>query len=590
MIISSLPLKATQDEIDKLKKLVQFSAIKRDKKPQMVMTKQFVKYIPQSPTPPESIGISESSEQNEPRRNQSLFSGGIRFVEIQMEPLAFDNPVEMLLAIKPEITPYKWQFEILMQIAGYLMVGKYEKTDKTKIDKDHPFKLLLPTANGAGKDAIIIAASAVWYAIVGVRNRIIGTSSSYEQIKFQTEPAIRDLIQRINAKFGPLFRSIQFHHVVPKLGSEIKLFATDDPGHAEGYHSWDQGGIMRIVNEAKTVDPEIFKSMSRWTGVTHDVCVSSPGKKMGTMYQRVGGAIIHPNCPMLGKWFLRKVTAFECPHLTSAHIDGIFHDYGIDSPHTKSVIFAEFSDYDEPVIISEEVYEKLVKNPPPWCDSDIGIGLDLAGGGDENSGWVRQGNKVVHNFHFRQKDTDLGADLIHTQLEPWFNTDYMFNADNGGIGQGMLDKLTQKGWNISRRNNQSPAFDKRQFLNLGAEMWHHAKRLWERGDVIPPKSVDKFKEQFTTRMWQGLDTTQGKFALEPKPTAIASGRPSPDRADGYVLCFFSYRPSIVRKPTVETGVRYIDSKALLQLAQTGELWKDGRMRIGRFTMMNTKDI
>lgn len=541
-----------------------------------------------SPTP---MPIADAKEQETPKEKRSLFNGGIQTIEVTRKPLDFDNPVEFLMFIKPTVRPYKWQFEELMRIGGYLENGKYLPRDKVKITKDNPYRLLLSAANGSGKDAIIIAAAATWYAVTGIRNRAIITSSSFEQIKFQTEPAIRDLINCTNRKFPGLFKSVQFHHVVPELGSEIKMFATDDPGHAEGYHAWDAGGVMRIVNEAKSVEQDIFKAMSRWTGVTHDLCVSSPGKKSGVMYNRVADAIIYPNPPVLGKWFLRKVTAFECPHLTAAHIEGIIAEYGIDSPHTRSVIFAEFSDYDEPIIISEAFYDKCYSAKTAEVGNDIGIGLDLAGGGDEDACFVRRGNRVIHKFFFRQRDTDLAADLIDIQLAPWKGTDYVFNADNGGIGQAILDKLAAKGWRISRRNNQSPAFDKRQFLNLGAEVWHHVKRLVERCDIILPKGVDKLREQMTTRQWTGLDTTQGKFALEPKPTAIASGRPSPDRADAFNLCFFSYRPLLrAQEAEKKDGIRYLTAEELLIAAHNGSLWRTNVQHNGRHTTMNSTHI
>jgi len=592
VIIPLQPLQATKEEIEKLKSLVRRPMLLGKKRAQDVIapTVELPKVDPSEDLKTTQLSTRSSS--------LNIFNGGLQHIEVTMEPLKFDNPVEMWTMLKPDITLYRWQFETLMQVAGYTRAGKYQPEDKVKVDKEHVYRLLLSAANGSGKDAIVIAAAAVWYALTGLRNRVIITSSSFEQVKFQTEPAITDLKNCINQKFGVLFKSVQFHHTVPKLGSEIKIFATDDAGHAEGYHSWGTGGVMRIINEAKSVQEDIFKATSRWTGVTHDLCVSSPGKKSGTMFKRVADSVLYPNDVELNKWFFRRVTAFECKHIATAHIQEIFYTYGENSPHTKSVIFAEFSDYDEPVIISEEVWDKLFNNPPPWTGHDIGIGLDLAGGGDEDAGVVRQGNKVIHSFFFRQKDTDLASDLIDMQLEPWKTTDYVFNADNGGLGQAILDKLAQKGWNIQRRNNQSPAFDKRQFLNLGAEVWHHVKRLMERRDIILPgtvgtKFIDKLKAQVISRHWEGLESTQGKFSLEPKKHAIASGRPSPDRADAFNLCFFSYRPNRI---TVANSDRkeekfYITTEQLLKLAQTGELFRAQlKTDRGLYTIMNTKNI
>lgn len=472
-------------------------------------------------------------------------------IELTAVAYPFDNPVALLLTLNPEISLYKWQFEEMMRVAGYLTTGKYSKEDKTPISRIHPYRLVLAAANGSGKDAIVIAYCALWYAVSGQRNRVIITSSSFEQIKFQTEPAIVEVVRLFNKKFGRVIRSVQFHHVISSIGSEIKMFATDDPGHAEGYHAWGGGGIMRIVNEAKTVREEIHQAMARWTGITHHLEISSPGIKSGHMYNVAETAIQYPGPAQLSQYFFRRVTAFDCPHISKAHIDAQIAEFGEDSPLVRSSIHAEFTEFGTPVIIPEDVFIKCLTNPPPHQGSKIGIGLDLAGGGDEDAIFVREGNKVIYSYFFRQADTDLAAEIIDARLDPWRRADYDFRADNGGVGQGIIDRLVRLGWNITRTNNQSPANRKSLFLNLGAEVWYHVARLITHKLIILPSGIDKFQKQMTTRQWKDNDSNQGKFCLESKKEAKLAGRPSPDRADAFNLCFFSYRPGFQEVPKVE---------------------------------------
>lgn len=540
-----------------------------------------------APNPPSIPGETQ-------RATNRLFRGGLQHVEISREPLKIDNPVELLLILMPELTPYRWQFETLMQIGGYLTIGEYKPWDRTEITAENPFQLVLPAANGSGKDAVLIAATAVWFALTGARNRVIITSSSFEQIKFQTEPGVRELVNRANKQFNGVFKSVQFHHIVPELGSEIKLFATDDAGHAEGYHSWHGGKLMCIVNEAKSVKEDIFEAISRWRGVAYKLLVSSPGKRSGYMFNRIQDAICYPAPAVLGKYYYRRVTAYECPHIHKTVIDTLIREYGADSPLVMSSVNALFSDFNEPVIISVDATNKLQKFPPPHRGSDIGIGFDIAGGGDEDAVFVRKGNKVIYAHFFRQADTDIAADIVDLHLVTWKDADYIFNADNGGMGQAVIDKLVTRGWKINRRNNQSPAFNKRMFLNLGAEMWYHVKRLIERGDIILPV-VDKLIDQLTTRQYRNADTTQGKVALESKQTARANGRPSPDRADAFVLCFHSYRPNGFRDDIApEKGTRPMDTKELLAWARRGlpvlepMTTTSANQTSGRFTLLNSK--
>lgn len=558
--------KASLDDINQLKKLV-----KRVERVEAQASEE----APQAIREPPLL---------KPKKILNIFDN-IANVEVTREALQIDNPVQLLLILMPELTPYKWQFEMLMMMAGYLTPGDFKT--KYKISIEEPFKLVASCANGSGKDMILIAAFAVWYALTAPRNRVIITSASFEQLKSQTEVHIKELANRANKKFGPLFKFTQFHYVVPELGSEIKLFVTDESGRAEGWHPFVGGNMALIMNEAKTINEKIFDAISRCTGYSHWLEVSSPAGRSGHMYRMASNAIQYPNQAVLGKFYFRRVTAFECPHLPKSHIQAIVFDKGENHPLVRSSIYAEFSDYDEPVVITNYAYEKCEKAKIPLEGNDIGIGLDLAGGGDEDVIFVRKGNKVIHFYAFCQRDTDLAVLTIDKQLSPWKDTDYIFRADNGGLGQAIIDKLVKFGWRIRRTNNQSPANNKREFLNLGAEMYFKIKRLIERCDIILP-DIHKLKEQLTSRRFSGEASTQGKFALESKKEARLAGLSSPDRADAFVLCFASYKPNMVVK-TTEKPRELITAEQLIILAHRGLLFRRNEPETrGRFTSITGK--
>lgn len=568
---------ATEEEIAKLKKLV--PRIER----KIAVEEKKVEASQPAPAPAEEKKQSFGESR---RYYKGLFEGGIANVIPSIEPLKIDNPAFLLSILMPEVKLYRWQFEQLMQIAGYLTVGDYK--NKTEISDTNPFKLVLPAANGSGKDMIIIAATAVWFALVGLRNRIIITSSSFDQIKFQTEVHIKKLVDIANKKFGKLIHYTQFHYIVPELGSEIKLFATDEAGRAEGYHPYHGGKMMLIMNEAKSVKEDIFDALSRCTGYSHWLEISSPGPRRGHMYRAAGNAISYPNPVTLGRFYMRRVTAFDCPHISKSHIQEMAYEKGEESPWYRSSILAEFSDFDEPVVITDFAYEKALKNPTSHQGRDIGIGLDIAAGGDETAMVVRQGNKVIYFYAFRQEDTELAANTIDASLSSWKDGEYTFRADDGGIGHAVIDKLKYKGWVILRTNNQSPAYKKSEFLNLGAEMYFYVKRLIERNEIILPDNINRLREQLTTRRYKGEESTQGKLALQSKAEARADGLVSPDRADAFVLCFSTYRPNSVAPKTPEGPKRYTIEE-LFQLERQGKLFiKDIPMAKGRFTYQTTK--
>lgn len=599
--------KASLEEINALKKLVKKLKIERESVPQPTQLVPsnapsnilFDNLPPTQPPPPPitktpaqarlQVGRRVSEQQF---RVGNLFEGGIANVEITREPVKCDNPVTWLLWLMPELEPYKWQYETLLQTAGYLTPGKYGPNDKTPITVDNPFLFAGPMANGSGKDLVLIAAFATWFPVIAERNRVVITSASHEQIKYQTEVHIRNLCTRANEKFGQLFKSVEFHHIVPELGSEIKLYATDEAGRAEGYHAFHGGQLAVILNEAKSIKEDINVATERYRGLTHRLEISSPGQKSGFFYSNVKdeNTIHYPAPVKLGTYYTRKVTAFDCPHIPASLIERLIHKYGADSLLVMSSIFADFCDLDSPVVITEFEYEQWINSKVEPVGDDIGIGLDIAAGGDEDACFVRKGNKIVHSFFFRQPNVITASELIDQQLLPWKDSKYTFRADNGGVGMGCIDNLTKLGWKIVRTNNQSPARDKRQFLNLGAEQWYHLKRLLARKDIVP-YVVDKLKTQLTSRYWRGLDSTQGKLALESKQEAKASGRPSPDRADAYVLCNASYRPRFNPKPQVsnDTVKNLMNVHEYLQKLRFGMIQLPGQNNnAGRFTLLTRK--
>lgn len=425
----------------------------------------------------------------------------------------------------------------MLRLGGFL--NPYDLNNRVEITEFLPYKLLLPACNGSGKDQYIIAPFAVWFALVGCRNRVIITSSSHDQVKHQTEPYIRKLAQACNAKFGNIFRSVEFYHACTLTASEIKLFATDDPGKAEGYHPWPGGRMALMMNEAKSIQETIFEALTRCTGYAYWLEISSPAKKSGHFYEASERAIGHPNQPQLGKYFLRHVSAYDCPHIPQAHIDEVLET--MPESWINSSIRALFSDAGEAVVITEDLWNKCTRNPAVPVGDDFGIGLDTAAGVDENACYVRKGNHVIHKFFFRQKDIPLTIELIDRQLEPWKAGEYTFNADDGGISHAIVDGLRDAGWQINRVLNQSPARRKREFLNRGAEIWFRVRTLLIRNQIILPTDDRKFKQQLTTRYYDQQET-QGKLKLESKDAARARGGKSPDRADAFVLCFYGYNP------------------------------------------------
>lgn len=443
----------------------------------------------------------------------------------------------MLAVLRPELKCYLWQSEVLMQLGGYL--DPHDMTNRSLPSVENPFFLCLPAANGSGKDLVIIAAFAVWFALKGLHNFIFITSSSHEQVKTQTNPHIRELCQAANKRLGNIFRSVENYHVCTQTASEIKLFVTDEAGRAEGFHPRFGGELAMIFNEAKTIEQDLWSAYMRCTGYSYWLEISSPGGKSGHFYESAQTAIMYPNQPQLGKYYRRHISAYDCPHIPKHHIELAI------TRQTKewvdSSINALFTDYGISNVIKESLWDSAAIQPIAYItDDSYAIGGDLAAGGDECSFYARKGPNLIDEMHFRQSDTTLTAEIFDTKFAYLKNKENLIvNLDDGGIGHAIIDQIKLKGWTVRRINNQSAAVNKREFLNIGAEMYFKLARLLSLRLIQSSGKRDALlRRQVTSRLADNLNG--GKFRLEPKKDHITRHHESPDRSDAYVLTYKDY--------------------------------------------------
>lgn len=445
------------------------------------------------------------------------------------------SPMELLLAHRTERTPYKWQVETLYQLAGYnlsdLDAAPLKPTDK------NPFYYNLVAANGSGKDQIVISSFAVWFVMTKIRSRVVITSSAYEQLKDQTFKYIKTLCEDINAFHGrKVFEIVEFHITCNDTGGEIKCFVTDDPGKAEGRHPFEDypGAEMAvIINEAKSISDEMFQAFSRFTGYNYWLEISSPGKNSGHFYKRCTLAEHQwPQPVELGKFYWRRVTAYDCDHLLGKHIDNLKLEYGEHSLIFRSQVLAEFTSLDEAAYISSLLFENYPTLPPRTFGLPARAGLDLALGGDETVLYVF----LAGRFHIRTtkvRDERALAPIIVSWFKEFGLAAENIAGDDGGIGRQILNRIQDLGYDIRRVRNEMRAANPNFFKNRGVENWARLKRMVE-DKMLPNITDEETIKQLTTRSFEvrGVVTY-----LETKKDMKARGLSSPDRADALALCF-----------------------------------------------------
>lgn len=457
----------------------------------------------------------------------------------------FADPAELLYTVDSNFRDgtkdlYDWQIEI------------HELVNKYKFTQLHPLRFLLRAANGSGKDAYITAPFAVWFALCKIRSRVIITSSSYQQLETQTESYIRTLCQQVNEFFGEEVFYIRKLHIVCKwTGSEIKMFSTDDPGRAEGYHpfpDYANAEMAIIINEAKTLPDVIFDALGRCTGFNYWLEVSSPGQTSGHFYKEVSNAVEYTkDTPYVkGGALTKQVTAYQCSHFSFEEIERDAETYGRSSGWFRSKRLAEFTTLDESVVISKEIIDSALRKNTQHLRvkgevSNKKCGVDLGFSKDETVAFVIDGNKILDMVSFVINDTTAQVERLCMFFEKHGLKGEDIAVDDSNFGHSVNDMLKLRGYDVRRQLNQQRAYSTRVYGNRGAEMWFNFKRLLELGYV---HGLDRIKhklviEQLCNRYYKQTESN-GKIMLESKKEARAAGHGSPDRADALVLAFSFY--------------------------------------------------
>lgn len=439
----------------------------------------------------------------------------------------FETPLELLMALNEYAKPYKWQVETLVTLAAL----------KERPTSANPLYYNLLAINGSGKDTRVINAFGIWFAACKIRSKVIVTSSSYNQLKTQTFEYFKALAEAFNRLVNmDFFEIVEFSISSKVSGSSIIFFCTDTPGNVEGQHpfdDWPDAEMAVIINEAKSIDDELFKAFERFTGFNYWLEVSSPGSDSGHFYQRYMMSIKHPAKLQLGSFYARKIIIDDCPHLGGARLKNLKLQYGEDSQLFRNMCYAEFMTSGADVFIPKErlnyaVPDKKINGWP------IVAGIDLSMGGDETVVCVIRGNLLLHMEHFNSTDADTIHSRIARCLKEW-KVEYAC-ADGGGLGKPIISRLKNAGFEIREVFNQSPAIDKAAFANRGAELYQKLSRLVMEQVLILPED-DILIAQLTSRR---CITVNGKVKCEAKPDARKRGDLSPDRADAYALAYNCY--------------------------------------------------
>ena len=389
-------------------------------------------------------------------------------------------------------------------------------------------KVAVSAPNGAGKSSKINATIIVRTICVKPQAKVIVTSADARQISEQIWPAVERHKHLMREENG--WHWTEHDHTIrsPKGGFVI-MFTTKDPGRAEGWHAeFDAGnGIdspcVIIVDEAKSVEEQIFEAFSARCTFNGLFYISSTGLMQGSFYRAMCGE---------GGFKRYSLGLKDCPHIPRQRVDELLEEYRDNPEHPllRSTLYGEFMDFtgDKGRFCTLTDIKKCMENPPDRRAGETVAFADFAGGGNENVLAVRRGNlvKVIRCWkeHDEMRAVGQFISLFREEgLEPG-----MIWGDNAGAGKPIIARFHDLGWPINRYNGGADALRPSDYANRNSEIWEFAGRDIKNLKVILPND-EKLHAQIVSRI-RGADN-KGRIRAEPKDDMIERGIPSPDRAD-----------------------------------------------------------
>jgi len=143
---------------------------------------------------------------------------------------------------------------------------------------------------------------------------------------------------------------------------------------------------------------------------------------------------------------------------------------------------------------------------------------------------VRQGRDIVAIKRYKGEDTMEIVGRVIDAIEEYKPT--LTVIDEGGLGYGILDRLTEQRYKVRGVNFGGKAKHPQAFGNKRAEMWNDM-RNWLKSASIP--SDRQLKADFTGPTKK--PNSSGTIFLEGKKEMRARGLASPDAADALAVTF-----------------------------------------------------
>ena len=450
--------------------------------------------------------------------------------------------------------PRKWQRDVLRTIKTHI------EDNQGKIDFD-TLRMAVSSGRGIGKSALV-GWLILWMLTTRIGSSVIVSANSESQLKSVTWA---ELIKWSAMLINSHWWEVSATKLVPaqwvcelverdlKKGTrywaaEGKLWSAENPDSYAGVHNQD--GMMLIFDESSGIPNPIWEvGAGFFTENTPNrfwLAFSNPRRNEGYFFECFNAKRAF--------WNTRTVDARTVEDTDKAVYEQIIAEYGEDSSQAKVEVYGEFPSAGEDQFISPVLVQDAMVRPR-WKDvtAPIVMGVDPArGGADSTVILVRQGRDIVSIKRYSGEDTMAIVGRVIEAIEEF--KPIMTVIDEGGLGYGILDRLTEQRYKVRGVNFGSRAKQSIAFGNKRAEIWNDM-RNWLKTASIP--NDRQLKADLIGPMKR--PNSSGTIFLEGKKEMRARGLASPDAADALAVTFSfpiahrEYRPDTIQRVQSSRG-------------------------------------
>ena len=429
--------------------------------------------------------------------------------------------------------PRKWQREILREIRDHL------KANRGVLDMD-ALRAAVSSGRGIGKSALV-SWLILWMLSTRIGSSVIVSANSENQLRTVTwgeltkwsTMAINSHWWEVSAtKLVPAAWLTELVERDLKKGTrywaaEGKLWSEENPDSYAGVHNHD--GMMVIFDEASGIPDGIWSvAAGFFTEKILDrywFAFSNPRRNTGYFYEAVEGS-------KRDFWKSKIIDARTVEGTDQSVYNQIIAEYGEDSIQARVEVYGEFPAAGEDQFISPVAVEDAFKREK-YKDqtAPVVVGVDPARGGmDSTVIVVRQGRDIVAIKRFKGDDTMTTVGNVIDAIEEYKPA--LTVIDEGGLGYGILDRLTEQRYKVRGVNFGWKAKNPVMWQNKRSEMWG-AMRDWLKTAAIPRDRQLKADLIGPMRKFN----SSGAIILESKKEMRSRGLASPDAADALAVTF-----------------------------------------------------